>query len=228
MSKSLNLTIIGKLIAKDWYFFRWLVMGYGAGGLVGLTLMFFANSSVSMFGSILTVVMIISLGCHLVMGTIVAERKEGTLAFLMSLPASAADYTLAKIVANVTIFLVPWIVVSILLLHLVNINPAAPNGMIPFFVLMSIELFITYLVLLATALIVESEAWTIVAMVVCNSAFSLVAMGLMQLDGIAAYKESAVAVWTTESLTVLGFELAIIVGVIATTFYLQNRKTDFL
>lgn len=224
----MNMAMVNKLVAKDWYFFRWLVIGYGAGGLLGIALMFSGSSAVSAFGSILTVVMVISLGCHLVMTTVVAERKEGTLPFVMSLPVTAADYTLGKFIANLTIFLVPWVVVSLLLLYLVSITPAAPNGMIPFFIIMLIELFITYLVLLATALMTESESWTIVAMVVCNAAFSLVAMGLMKIDAIAAYKDSAVAVWNAEALTVLGLELVLIAAVIAMTFYVQNRKTDFL
>ena len=42
------------------------------------------------------------------MATVVEERTDQTLPFVMSLPISAAEYTTAKILANLLIFLIPW------------------------------------------------------------------------------------------------------------------------
>ena len=41
------------------------------------------------------------------MVTVVEERNEQTLPFVMSLPISPMEYTTAKILANLLIFLVP-------------------------------------------------------------------------------------------------------------------------
>ncbi|TNE62049.1 MAG: hypothetical protein EP335_13770 [Alphaproteobacteria bacterium] len=224
----MNMFMVKKLVAKDWYFNRHILIAYTVGGLAALTLMFSGSEAASAIGSIMVVTAIIAFGCHLVMGTVVAERKNQTLPFVMSLPVTITDYTVAKMVANLTTFVVPWLLISFALMQFIKGTDSAPNGLIPVFTIMLVEMFIAYLVMLTVALISESEGWTIVSMVVMNTCFSLVFMGLGRIDGIGNFQNEPEAHWTPEVFTALGIEVAIIAALIAATFYFQNRKTEFL
>ena len=52
---------------------------------------------------------LIVLGCMLPPSNVVNERKKQILPFLMSLPISVTQYTTAKLVSTVGMFLVPWV-----------------------------------------------------------------------------------------------------------------------
>lgn len=225
----MNSFMIKKLIAKDWYFNRYIMLAYFVGGLIALGVMFSGGTTTFTIGSILLVTAIISLGCHLVMGTVVQERTNQTLAFIMSLPVSVRDYTAAKLFANITVFLVPWMLLSAFLLSIMSTSQIGSGGAVPIFTLMLFWMVITYLIMLGTALVSESEGWTIVAMAVCNTAFTLVFMGLNAIEGIGGelLKQPEV-IWTGASLSVLAAEVAAIALILSLTFYFQSRKTDFL
>jgi len=225
----MNSFMIKKLIFKDWYFNRYIMLAYLVGGLVALAVMFSGGTTAFTIGSILLVTAIVSLGCHLVLGTVVQERTNQTLPFVMSLPVSVQDYTAAKLFANFTVFLVPWLLLSVFLLSIMSSSQIASGGAVPIFTLMLFWMVITYLIMLGTALVSESEGWTIVAMAVCNTAFTLVFMGLNAIDGIGgALLNQPDVVWTGASLSVLAAEIALIVLILGLTFYFQSRKTDFL
>lgn len=108
----MNSFMIKRLVAKDWYFNRYIMLGYLLGGMIAMGIMFSGGTARFTIGSILLVTAIISLACHLVMGTVVQERERQTLPFIMSLPVSIKDYTIAKLTANVTVYLVPWTLLS--------------------------------------------------------------------------------------------------------------------
>jgi ABC-type Na+ efflux pump permease subunit len=55
------------------------------------------------------ITVIISIGAQMAVSTIVTERKEQTLSFVMSLPISYREYTACKVWGNLIIFLVPWL-----------------------------------------------------------------------------------------------------------------------
>ena len=224
----MNSFMIKKLVAKDWYFFRYILFAYLAGGAIALGIMFSGGGSMFTIGAILLVTAIISLGCHLVMGTVVQERKMQTLTFIMSLPVSIKDYTLAKMTATISVFLVLWLTLSISLLAVMSTSETG-GGAVPLFTLMLVWMLITYLIMLGTALVSESENWTIVAMAVCNTAFTLVFMGLNAIEGIGGpLLEQPEVIWTTASLSMLGLEVAVIALIVGMTFYFQSRKSDFL
>ena len=225
----MNGFMIKRLVAKDWYFNRYIMLAYLCGGMIAMAIMFSGGTTRFTIGSILVVTAIISLACHLVMGTVVQERKLQTLPFVMSLPVSVKDYTIAKLTANLTVYLVPWTLLSGFLIWMMARSGVGAPGAVPIFTLMLVWMVITYLIMIATALVSESEGWTIVSMVLCNTAFSFVFMGLDAIEGIGGdLMRGAEVVWTGAAISVLGAELVAIVAILGLTFFFQSRKTDFL
>jgi len=93
----MNYAMVKRLIVKDWYLQRWPIVA----SLVGIV----ATLGIISTGGLIMV--IISIGAQMAVATIVTERKEQTLAFVMSLPISYREYTACKIWGNLLIFLVP-------------------------------------------------------------------------------------------------------------------------
>jgi ABC-2 type transport system permease protein len=218
--------MVQRLILKDWYFLRYPIVGYLLGGALSLALVRFGGSAASFAGSILLVTILISVGIHLAMLTVINERKEQTLSFVMSLPISSQEYTIAKILANLLIFLVPWVTLLVGALALLWIGNA--GGLIPFTTIILTEIFVSYCLILGVALVSESQNWTVGAIVVGNLSLNGVLYYVSHVPSIAIAMKGHAVVWDRAPVTILILEIAAIGLLLGLTLFFQNRKTDFL
>ena len=224
----MNATIVRRLAVKDWHFNRWPMLGYLVAGAAALAVLGMGSDLSFYVGSILLISAVIAVGVHLIMLTVVYERKEKTLPFVMSLPVSPTEYTTAKILANVSAFLVPWLVLVTATIVMAQNSSRLPAGLIPFAVLVLGELFVAYCVMLAVALMTESEGWTIFAVVIMNLSLNLFLYSVSKVPSIEGPMTGPVAVWSREALLILGAEALAVVALLALTFWVQSRKKDFL
>jgi hypothetical protein len=220
--------MVRRLIAKDWSFNRWPILAYVSAGAAALAAIGLGGDGGFYAGSIGLITVLISIGIHLTMITVVNERKEQTLAFVMSLPVDVSTYTAAKLIVNVAIFGAAWLVLAVGSVAVIAGRAALPDGLIPFALTVLLEIFAGYVVMLGTALVSESMNWTIGAMVLGNLTVQAVMYWLSNRPAVQQDLHQNVIVWRPEILGVLGAEVAVIVVCLALTFYLQARKTDFL
>lgn len=221
----MNSFMIKRLILKDWYLYRWPIIGYFVVGLIAIGIVALGGGMAFNAGSILLITVLIALGMHLAIGTTVTEHSEHTLPFVMSLPVSIADYTAAKLLGNLLIYLVPWILLlggACLLLKSGN-----ASGVIPLTVLTLVELFASYALTLAIALVSESMAWTIVVTVILNLFLQGYLYFVSHIPAIAITIKGPTAVWSHAAVTLLVVQLAIIVVGLGMAFFIQARKSDF-
>ncbi len=220
--------MIRRLVLKDWYFQRKAMLVYLAAGALALALV--ANSGEGSFfaGSILLITVLITVGIHLAMATVVEERKDQTLAFVMSLPVSAKEYTTAKILANLLIFLFPWLALLVGSFAVIASRTALPDGLIPFTAIVLLEIFASSVLILSVALVSESQNWTIGAIVFGNLFFQGFLYFVSHLPDIAQTMNGPRIVWSPAAINLLVAELTAIALLVGLTFWLQSRKTDFL
>jgi ABC-type transport system involved in multi-copper enzyme maturation permease subunit len=223
-----NTTIVKKLILKDWYFLRGPIIGYLAGGAVALILIMNGGQGAFFAGSVLLITVLISMGIHLAFATVVNERKDQTLPFIMSLPISYMEFTTAKILANLLMFLIPWTAILITAVALFAIGNV--GGIIPFTVLLMTEIFTSYILLLAVTLISESQSWSIGAMVFGNLFLQAFLYWLSQIRSIGLDYTAKIhaANWSPAAITILTVEIALILLMLGLTFFFQARKKDFI
>jgi ABC-2 type transport system permease protein len=221
-------SMVMRLVLKDWHFQRWSIAGYLAAGGVALFLTGIGTEGSFYAGTVLLITILITVGIHLAMATVVTERTEQTLPFIMSLPISARDYTTAKILANVLIFMVPWLTLVIGTIAVIGGRSAVPDGLIPFSTVVLTEIFAAYSIVLSVAIVSESTAWTVGAMVATNLFFQFFIYSVARIPQIAREMKGDRAQWSAPVLALLGSEITLIVVLIAITFALQNRKKDFL
>jgi len=159
---------------------------------------------------------------------VVNERKKQILPFLMSLPLSITQYTMAKTVSTVGIFLVPWLTLVVAAVSLIVGRESIPDGMIPTTIILSTLTLIGFCVIAGVALVSESEGWTMAATVVANTSYGYGWYLLVRNPVIREGMKSPVVVWSPEVLTIIAVEVAVIVVILGLTFYLQSRKKDFV
>jgi hypothetical protein len=218
----MNRILVQRLILKDWYLHRHVLTTILMAGGLALGL-FYRGGRITLVGMMTALLVIILLGVGLPTLTIVNERKKQNLPFVMSLPISPTEYTMAKILANILAFLVLWLAIVVLML-----GPFARSGtyggLLPGLVVAALAPFAAFSLILGVAIVVESEAWSIGTTIACNISYSFWWLIPGFFDGL----KSPVAVWSRPILFTIGPEVAIIVLSFVLTFYFQSRKTDFI
>lgn len=228
MSTSYNHSgMVSRLIFKDWYFLRWPILAYVVAGVIALILIGMGSEGPFFAGNILLLTVLITVGIHLPMATVVEERKDQTLPFVMSLPISAKEYTTAKVLANLLIFLVPWTAMLIGTIAVIAGRTAIPDGLIPFAAIVLVEILASSCLILAVALVSESQVWAIGAIVFGNLFFQGFLYYVSHIPSIADAMKGERVVWGSAEIMLLVGEVAVIGLILGLTFFLQSRKTDF-
>ena len=223
----MNYSIVRTLILKDWYLNRWVILGSIPAGFAALAIVLTGKPIAYMLCIILLCMIIIGVGAQLAFVTTINERKEQTLAFIMSLPVSFREYTAAKILANLIIFLIPWMLLTAGTLGVLCL-PGAGHGLIPYTAIMAVEILVTTTLIVALGIITESQAWATVG--ICCSSLGINILGYVyaHLRGISHSMWGNQAHWTPTAWIVLLAELLTVPLLLGLTFFIQSRKTDFL
>jgi ABC-2 type transport system permease protein len=221
-------SVVRQLIRKDCRLQRQGILFTMLGGALALAVVQFGGEVPIVVGAVWFFVSLILVGTMLPLTGIVNERKKQHLAFLMSLPVSSIQYTKAKLLSTVLMFLVPWLTLLAGALLLVVTRGIVPRGAIPIVFILALMPFVGMCLITATALVGESEGWGIAANVLCNSSYGLVWYLLGRSPALMANTKGQTAVWNSAVLSVLGVEVGLILLILGLTFYLQSRKRDFV
>jgi ABC-type transport system involved in multi-copper enzyme maturation permease subunit len=221
-------SIVWRLIAKDLYLYRWLI---GAALVVGLGSLFIPRTSSEGPNSLMLVLLltsIVALGIFIGIYGIMNERKEKSLLFVLSLPISPMQYTIAKVAAALIAFLIPWSILTATIIGLSLAFDPPLDGVLPTSITMMLFFLANFCVLISLALIAHTEFWSVVAILATNVSVSLYMTTVPNLPGIREHIAGPVAVWSPTILGVLGVEAAAIVLPLIAMFFVQARKKDFL
>jgi ABC-2 type transport system permease protein len=224
----MNGSVVRILILSDWQrHWKQILVSIAAGG-VALVLLQVGGEMATIVGATWFFVAMIVLGSMLPMSNVVNERKKQILPFLMSLPVSVTQYTTAKLVSTVGMFLVSWATLLVAAVLFILGPQRIPNGMIPTTIILAAFTFIGFCLIAGVAIVSESEGWTIAATVASNSSYGLAWYLLVRNAAIRETMGGAAVVWSSEVLTVLAGQVATIAVILGLTFYLQSRKRDFV
>lgn len=221
-------SVIGHLILKDWRLNRRLISLCIGVGLIALVIALYAGGVARLLGSVWFFVSLCILGSMLPASAILNERKKQTLAFVMSLPVSSVQYTIAKALSTSAMFLVPWLTLLVSALILIETRHAIPHGIIPILLILAMLPLVAFCLISAAALVGESEGWLIGVSILCNSSYWFVWYLLARTPSLSANWAGPVAVWNTAAITVLSVELGSIAFIVGLTFFFQSRKRNFI
>lgn len=223
---SLNTPVIRLLIAKDWHLFQKQLAAYVLAGIVALCLLGLAKPWSFYLGSLLLIVVLVAAACFSISTSLVVERKQQTLAFVMSLPVSPMDFTLAKLAGNLLTFGVPFGVITGGTLAVVALTPL-PDGLLIYALLIFAYILFAYSISLAVAMTVESEGWATFAMIGSMVMVNPYIMGLGQVDAIDRAVRADAIVWTAPASAILASLVLLSVVVLGLTTWHHARKAAF-
>jgi len=221
-------SIVRQLILKDWRLHRlqlWLSIG---AGMIALCVVLRGGEGPLVAGAVWFFIALILVGTMLPINGIVNERKKQTLAFSMSLPVSSIQYTMAKLISTVGMFLVPWLTLLIAAVVVIETRHIVPPGAIPITLILAGMPFVGLCIMTGAALVGESEGWGIAANIACNSSYGLVWYFMGRVPALMADVKSPVPVWNPLVIKILSAELGLIVLILGLTFYIQSKKRDFV
>ena len=223
----MNYAMVKRLILKDWYLQRWAILASLAGVVATLGIIATGGKVAFLLGLILLITVIIPIGAQMAVSTIVTERKEQTLPFVMSLPISYREYTASKIWGNLLIFLVPWLTMVLGSFGLLLLSPSS-RGLLPYAAIMSTEILLSTCLILAVALITESQGWTVAAIMAGNLAVNGIGYVVAHIADIAKGMWGSTIQWSGAASAVLLAEFTTIALLLGLTFFVQAKKNDFL
>jgi ABC-2 type transport system permease protein len=216
-----------KLIAKEFYLHRWLLVASTVAGLAGLAIA--AEGKVRFnIGMLIWLTTIVGFGVVLAMFAIANERKERALQFVLSLPLSHGDYVRIKLVSLLLCFLVPWLILSAGAVTLIAVMPNLPDGLLPFAVLLSGFFLANYSVVLCSALHTASEGLMTVVIVITNMAVTLFIFMVGALPSLHDHLQAPAPVWNSTVWTVLGVEFAVLIVTLSLPYFVAARRRDFI
>ncbi len=197
-------------------------------GLFSLWLLTSPRLGVFNTGAVILISMIIIVGIHMVTTTVTSERNDQVLPFVMSLPISFMQYTHAKIIANLGVFLGFWLVMLGGLMWVIFGQEQVPDGLAIFTLILMLEMLVMFTLLLAVGLIFESQSVTVVVMSVTNVGLSLFMFWLSGFEAINAYMQTEQVVWNSTAVTFVVSELVLVSALLLITYVVQARKKNFL
>jgi len=212
---------------KDWYFQRKAIVLCLAGGVLSLGIIAFGGKMGFYLGLLLLITVMIVIGATLVMGTLVGERENQTLAFVMSLPISFREYTAAKMLVNLLLFIPFWLILVAGSLGLIVAAPTI-HGLFAFTVIMAVEILMSTCLMIAVALVTESKGWTISAMMAGNLAINVIGYVVAHIPGISNGMFGTTIQWRPAATLSVLVEFALIALMLGGAFFLQSRKKDFI
>jgi hypothetical protein len=178
-------------------------------------------------GSVSLLCVLIVANIMTVMTGVVQERKDKVLLFVLSLPISTVDYTIAKACANVATYLAIWLPLSGGALVLILTTPA-PDGIVPFVTAILGFVLTYYCVLLAVALALGSDFWNMATIIGGNISANFFIALVLRLPTVVANRRGETPVWGTEVVAFLVLELVVAVLALGLAFALVSRKKDFV
>jgi len=223
---SLNVPIIRLLVAKDWQLFQKQLAAHVLGGILALCLLGHGKPWSFYFGALLLLVVMVSAACFSISTALLVERKEQTLAFVMSLPVSPFDYMVAKLAGNLLTFAVPFGVMVLGTVGVILFTPL-PDGLFVYSLLLFGYILLAYSVSLAVAMSVQSEGWNTFAMIGSMVLINPVIMGLGQIEAISSTVREDAIVWSGPALLILSSEILLSLSAIAITAWVHGRKPVF-
>ena len=221
-----NLPIIKLLITKDWQLFEKQLAAYVVAGIVALCLLGMATPVSFYLGSLLLIIVMVAAACFSISTSLLVERKEQTLGFIMSLPVSPLDFYLAKLLGNLITFLAPFLIISLGTLAVILFTPL-PDGLVVLAVLVFGHIGLAYCFSLGMAMAVESEGWNTFVMIASMVLINPFLMGIGQIPGFEAQFKSEQIVWSGPAIAILSAQLLLSLAILVLTGWVHSRKRSF-
>lgn len=218
---------IRQLIIKDLDLNRKFIPAVFAAGVVSMAIA--AISEFAFFvGSLLFITTLVAFGIMLCMYSVAQEREKRTHLFLLSLPITSAQYTLAKVISLLICFALPWAFLFLIVVAAIVGFDSVKDGYLPYVTLVMLYFLCNFCLFLMVIIVSSSEKVMITAILVTNVCITIVLQALARVPSIAQHMESEQIVWSPSVLMIAFSEIVFCILCLAAAVYRQKQKTDLV
>lgn len=229
----MSATIIPQLVRKDLLIMRKAIIIFCLvclASLVTISLLFghIPNWVFFNLGFTLLIIPACSCGIFLSMKTIVMEKEKSTQSFIMSLPVTVKEFTQAKLLVNLPVFSILWLLVSGVAFYFCFGLGVFPTGTVPFITMIFVGIFVAYTGILCASLLFQSMAVTILTVMTSELGTAAYLWIVAYLEPIKSHVYGPEMVWNPTAISIVGTQIFVAVSTLLMTWYLQNKKRDFI
>ncbi len=227
----MNTAIIARLIIKDLMIWRKLILIFFAIYAACVVLVAVLHNRIPghvflNLGFTLLITPTATLGIILLMQTNVFERVKSTQHFIMSLPVTPMDFTVAKLCVNVPVFTVVWLATTITGFYFAFGLGMLPPGAVPYMSIVFLGVFVAYVGVLTVSLISQSLGMTVGAILFFDVLTPAYLWAIVYLEPIGSVITSPVVVWNAAEISIMALQVAAAVAAVAGALLLQGRGRD--
>lgn len=219
--------VITQLIRKDIDLNKKFIGPVTVAGLFSIALTAF--SDVGYFvGSLLFITTLVAFGIMLVMYGLAQEREKQIHLFVLSLPVTARDYYVSKVVSTVLCFLAPWFVCAVAVVLSILTLDSVPDGSLAYAVVMLLYFVCNFCLFLGIVLSTLSEKVMIAAIIGTNICITLSLQLFTRVPALGDALEVDHIVWSPVVSMIVLCELLFCVLCLWTALYLRERNKDLV
>jgi ABC-2 type transport system permease protein len=126
------------------------------------------------------------------------------------------------------IFLALWLPLVAAIVATILLTSGIPHGLIPFVLIMAVEILTTTCLITVVSVTTESHGWTVATAQLGAIGLNAIGWSIVRLPEIGGWMRSTTVRWSGTATALLLAELAFIALMLAVTFLVQGRKRDFL
>jgi len=229
----MSASIVPQLVKKDFRLMRGTILGFVLVSIVFIAILSIIDGRLPLavtanLGFVMLIGPAATCGIVVLMKTNVLERERFTQPFIMSLPVTVREFTRAKLLVNLPVFLVFWSIITAVAFYFTFGHGILPAGAMPFVSMVFLGGAVAYTLILSVSLLTQSMGITILSIVIFEVITSAYMWALAYFAPIRDHIWGTVPVWNTEAITVLVVQAAVAVTALAATLLMQNAKRDFI
>lgn len=227
----MNTPIIARLIIKDLRIWKTLILsfvGFYIACVAAVALLHerVPNHVFLNLGFTILVTPTVTLGIALLMQTNVFEKAKSTQHFIMSLPVTRTDFTLAKLLVNMPVFTVVWAATTITGFYFAFGLGMLPAGTVPYMSIVFLGILVAYLGVLSVSLISQSLGMTVGAILFFDVLTPAYLWTILYLEPIGSVIDDPVVVWNPTEIGIIALQVAAAIAAVAGTLLLRGRQRD--
>jgi len=229
----MSISIVPQLVKKDLLLWRKMILIFGLVNFIaiGILAMLYGrvpNWVFSNLGFSLLIIPGAACGMALLMQTNVFEKVKSTQPFIMSLPVTVKEFTLAKLLVNIPVFTAFWLVMISASFYFCFGLGLFPMGALPFMVMVFLGIFVAYTLILSVSILFQSLGITVIAIMLFEMGTPAYLWTVVYLNPISDYIYGSEAVWNSTALTIVTIQVLVVIFTVSATYFIQSRKRDFI
>ena len=219
-----------QLILKDLDLNRKFIPAVVAAGLLSILIASLSELSEFTFliGSLLFITTLVAFGVMLAIYSVQQEREKRIHLFVLSMPISSAQYTLAKVISSLLCFAIPWaLLFATVVIGILGLE-SAMDGYLPYVTLVMLYFLCNFCMLLAAIVVSSSEKVMIAAILVTNISITIALQVFARIPSVAQQMETDQIVWSPTVIWLVFAEILFCFFCLAVAVYIQKQKTDLV